>query len=492
MLKNPNGTSIRNALTVVEVLFALGIILVGLVGIAAMIPFAARQASESYSITQNLAKGESAIGMASSIDLSQPSEVRPWQIVEDVEDIDTNVGDSNRSVFTSLRSIYDGPDAAAGNAVGFSLYRHQFVSNDYPVPTNNIANRDFAWVNMNRAVGTCFYMDPHFWGEQSNLSNGKVLASAWTPFRRTRFPYFAETSSPPPIASQTPRLWRVSLRDNHVPITQLNNGWMSSAAAKALTTSYSGDVNPLTSSLTNDRNVRRDFISIQNSGALIDGNLDPVVIKSAFSETSRGSWAMMVCPEEETPIIPKSAFPIVSTDYRTVPVPFFPQRYNVSLVVYGKRNVNELVPDSPVVTGQVLPEAEILASVSWDGSIDEPARNSVFEVTLASTPGIEAKVIAGDWIMLSRYVLHFDSATAAWPMRQRHRWYRVVNTPTEGTFPMNVRLSGLPWDWTVDEIKSASLNGVPLGSLQLRNTTTTVATIVPNVLHVFQRIVNVE
>lgn len=68
--------------------------------------------------------------------------------------------------------------------------------------------------------------------------------------------------------------------------------------------------------------------------------------------------------------------------------------------------MNELVPASPVVTGQVLPEAEILASVSWDSSIDEPARNSVFEVTLASTPGIEAEVIAGDWIMLSRYVLH--------------------------------------------------------------------------------------
>lgn len=61
MLKNPIGTgirnaSIRNALTVVEVLFALGIILVGLVGIAAMIPFAARQASESYSITQKPCK----------------------------------------------------------------------------------------------------------------------------------------------------------------------------------------------------------------------------------------------------------------------------------------------------------------------------------------------------------------------------------------------------------------------------------------------------
>ena len=53
-----SSNCIPTGLTVVEVLFAMVIILVGLIGVAAMIPFAGRQAEDSYKITQAGAAGE--------------------------------------------------------------------------------------------------------------------------------------------------------------------------------------------------------------------------------------------------------------------------------------------------------------------------------------------------------------------------------------------------------------------------------------------------
>ena len=73
----------RSGLTVLEVLFSMGIILVGLVGIAAMVPFAGRQASESYKIAHGLASGANTISMFQSDHFIVPRIERPWQLVDD-------------------------------------------------------------------------------------------------------------------------------------------------------------------------------------------------------------------------------------------------------------------------------------------------------------------------------------------------------------------------------------------------------------------------
>jgi hypothetical protein len=496
----------RHGLTVTEVLFAVGIVLVGLIGIATMVPFAARQANESYRITQAMATGTSAVEMSRSVAVARPTEERPWQIIDDVVPVN-GVGDSNESVFSSLQSVYGGPDTNQ-SSVDYSLYRYQFQNiPDYPTQHTAVNDRQSAWINMNRALGTCFYMDPLFWGQQAGISSTKVLHDdpRWAPFRRTRFPYYSEVFRPSSFTTtKTPRLTRITLHDVNSPWTQANNGWLKLSAARSVAVSFGGDLTIADKDIPTAPPAR-SFIRNQNAkGASI--------LMRANNAPSNTSWAMMMCPDELTPMIPPSYFPTGLADYQGMPVPFFPESYDISVVVYGKRDIGELSPNSSLVdglaTGEVLPEAEKLASVTWDSG--EVMNSGMFEVTLHADPRLNANIIAGDWIMLSRNVIHFEASIAGYRvLRQRHRWYRVVSQPLSSEFPVKVRLSGLPWDWTIDEIKSSGA-AFPLGAPQplppnvsLYNPdpsatapvlqtqyypeTQTVATIVPNIVHVYQR-----
>ena len=128
----------RYGLTVTEVLFAVGIVLVGLIGIATMVPFAARQANESYRITQAMATGTSAVEMSRSVAVARPTEERPWQIIDDVV---SGIGDSNESVFSSLQSVYGGPDTNQSSA-DYSLFRYQYQNiPDYPTQHTAVNER---------------------------------------------------------------------------------------------------------------------------------------------------------------------------------------------------------------------------------------------------------------------------------------------------------------------------------------------------------------
>ena len=74
----------KRGLTVVECLFAMVIMLVGLIGIAAMVPFAARQAADSYQIVHALSTGENALAVSNSNAVVTPTLNAPWQLLDDV------------------------------------------------------------------------------------------------------------------------------------------------------------------------------------------------------------------------------------------------------------------------------------------------------------------------------------------------------------------------------------------------------------------------
>ena len=491
----------RVGLTLLEVIFAMGIILFGLVGIGLLVPYAARQANESQTITFSLANGLSASAMTKSSSLLVPSEESPWQLVEDTN---PSLGDSNRTVFTSFRDLYSGRDRFAGLNPPISIYRQLFTNTlDFPTSHTNHQLQDHAWININRALGTCFYLDPNFLGQQAYVSPAKVLRNDWAPFRRNRFPYYAEDFRPSPLTTApTPRLVRISLRDSNTPAGTPLNGWMKASAARLLTSSYGGEIDQFPQSSVSGTSVR-SFVTTEN---LTMANHVPELIRGTTG-TSRfgGSWAIMICPDEDTPIVPKSAVNVPFTppdppDFRLYSTPFIPEMYNVSIVLYGKRNVAELTPSSSLVTGfasgAVLPEAEKIATVTAINNQSMISGN--FEIALTASTALDAKIVAGDWIMLSRNVIHFESApaTGVYVMRQRHRWYRVVSAPSSTSFPLTVRVSGTPWDWTNDEIRTAREAGVPY-DLSVINPiapaspfygfTQTTATIVPNVIHVFNR-----
>lgn len=509
------GGTQRIGLTLLEVIFAMAIILFGLVGIGLLVPYAARQANESQTITYSLANGMSASAMMKSSSLLTPTEESPWQIIDDSYPVP---GDSIRSVFTSFRELYTGIDRNGNPLNANNLFLYQYFATDasgnpsqrldYPQNQDyvDIRSPDHAWININRALGTCFYLDPNFWGQQAYVTPGKLNRSSWSPFRRNRFPYYAENYFPSPATTApTPKLWRVSLRDTNMSGSPANNGWMKSSAAKALTSSYGGEIEQFTTSTAVNVPVRNFLVKEDPSSA----DIIPLIKSGTGLSRFGGSWGIMICPDEDTPIVPKSQVRLIppKTSFQDFKSPFFPELYNVSLVLYAKRDVGELTPTSSLVTGfptrTVLPEAEKIASVTSvvmpSGDIDNQSMTSGnFEIVLNASSELNAKIVAGDWIMLSRYVMHFEPPPASgipYALRQRHRWYRVVSAPSSTTFPLTLRVAGVPWDWTNDEIRSAREAGVanlnsfnPINPLSIYYPLTqTTATIVPHVVHVYQR-----
>jgi Tfp pilus assembly protein PilV len=71
---------IRSGLSILEVLFAIGIVLVGLVGIASIIPLAARQATDSYLITNAGLLAENGYRQLLARRAYQPRPDQPWLV----------------------------------------------------------------------------------------------------------------------------------------------------------------------------------------------------------------------------------------------------------------------------------------------------------------------------------------------------------------------------------------------------------------------------
>lgn len=507
----------RSALTVVEVLFALSIILVGLIGIAAMVPFAARQANESYSTVQSVVAGDSAAAMAESQAVFKPTSEKPWQIIDDEV---AAFGDSNETYFYSFEELYNN-NGRKGNPIRLLPSNVENPKYQYDLLSKNLdllnfdalgstqAMEDAAWLAVNRTLGTSFYMDPSFWGSQD--FGAKVMRDDWFPFRRSRFPYYADGFGP-----TTPRALRVSLRDiSHIGA---NGGWIKQPTARS-TMTPGGDIVSIKPESSRSFATRRQVMVTPEPRTPSDLN-SSVPIQSIVTPNAP-IWSALITPAESTPILEKSKLPSRTTyattaDYalemRKYVIPMSVEAYDLSIVVQKKRPLREIY--QPLVQTPETVEGERIFGVSWVTTIDEPKQSGTFEITLTQPPAItapmEAKLKAGDWLMLSRNVLHFyrnaANVPAAAVMRQKHKWYRVVSAPSADSFlpnpatgksELSVRISGGAWTWTTDEIQSASRAGLILSNISVGDTTTsyyqeTSATLVPNVVHVFERTMTVS
>ncbi len=278
--RNWNQSSKRSGVTVLEVLFAVGIILVGLVGIAAMVPFAARQASQSYQISHGLATGANTLASFKGDLMVKPSIDRPWVLADDyyaktspnlshsgwVFSSEPNwvlqapLGATNQSYYGSLERLYDGN--AARNV---SLYRYHMDSILSAGELNGNPREQVA-LAQNRALGQGFCIDPYFFAEQLKIPrldapDQKVYRGAWGNFRRSRFPFYDELypvsmnplEFPRAAEFRTPRLLRVSFRDSSLPmaapsdpLTQrvwLDKAWIRNDPAKLIASGDSRDIN---------------------------------------------------------------------------------------------------------------------------------------------------------------------------------------------------------------------------------------------------------
>ena len=465
-------SSLRSGLTLAECLFAMAIMLVGLIGIAAMVPFAGRQAADSYSIVQSLAAGQNAIAVAKSSQVFRPSTTTPWQFIDDSSGTPT---DSRDTYFVSMDRLYQ------------QLYASILPATPTP------AQRVFA---ANSALGGSFCLDPNFWGHQARYnqwlpSHRKVLANDWGFYRRTRFPFYNETYPVNfyPFSSggtaTTPRLTRVSLRDPMGTDSNGNNGWLREGASRIVSNSGGGDVTKEVAEVDKSFGPLRGFANATNSALLSS--------IQAGSGASNASWLATIVPTDETPI----ASPTDSV------LPFYPESFDLSVVVFGKRDVRELVFEDATAfndfnTDGIPATSERLADAAFLNPL-EASSSSTFSIALRTDERVGLRCKVGDWIMLSRYREFRNGSNVLVFSRQQHEWYRILSVTAEETsagpfgnsiVACEVRVSGKPWGWSLSEgewFRDQGMSSLPNPNLM----PPAVATLVPNVINVYQRTLKV-
>ena len=443
----------RKGLTLLEVIFSMVVLLVGLVAIVFLIPLAGREAEDSQQITQGLAAGESALAMFTTTNVAQPTLESPWCLVDDIG-----------SVEHSVATMRDAFNAAART---------------FPVPPNAVQ----AAIAQNEAIGIGFCIDPLFWGYQNRATNDVAL-----PFFRTRFPFMFDNTDPVLLVSnqnipRAPRLLRGSLSD---PQLSVRGSWLRQPAAVRLATMYGGD-------LVQPSGTKNKAIGPLRS-VYVDANGS---ILSTSTAAQQASWLATITPAESTPIIDLDRVKAIYQQNLLANQPLdVPRLYDVALVVFSKRDVRELAAMAVLSPGDFqssrpsevmnVPTGERVVKVT-DMSSDA-LHSGTFNIEVSGYPTMDSKVKAGDWLMLSRFafrdLIPRPSGTIS---RQVNRWYRIISVTGDG-YPLSLRIAGKPWDWTEGEISDALEKGQAIPTLPPAvGTYQTQAVIMKDVVQVYER-----
>jgi len=326
----------------------------------------------------------------------------------------------------------------------------------------------------NQMIGTGFCIDPLFWASQERVRIPKL---AWGNYRRSRFPFYQETmpNSFDPLdstlGSPTPRLRRVSLADP-LPTGTGNGGWLRLPASIQLATVSGGDL--VSAQPEEDRSaapLRGEYVD--GTGALIQ----------SLTNGSTVSWMATLTPSDSTPIITPGS---LNLTINPPPIETQPESYDLAVVVFGKRDVREVLNPLVIVASEIVPSSERIGNMIPIGT--EYLNSGTFDINIAAGANVDPKMKLGDWVMLSRYI-HADpyNTTVGTAIRERHKWYRVISLGADDAFPVTVRLSGEPWGFTEHEIKVISNRMMADSSLTIPAVPKTAVTMLKNVIQVYQR-----
>ncbi len=434
--KSLSGLS-RHGVTLMEVMFATGIVMIGLLGIASLLPIANRQANDSYIITYASAAGQNWYRVMLARKLHTPSG-QPWLIANDTTGIlsPTNSMDNIAAVAPAdVSPPFGNPPAVQAQRLGFCI-------------------------------------DPLFWSGQTTIPVYDPSSAAMA-FRPALFPYFTPRFSPLTLPTTNaglnwnfqPRLLRVtypSLANLSLPVPQKVVEELFATADDLVTVRDESD-NSLNAVLGVSRN------STGSLGKLAaQGNL---------------SWIATLVPME------------IDSSLR-------PDSYTSSIVVFNRRNRNFDIPTTsaeaidppddervavvlPSSPGTTLPASPLNQSFSGGNG---------FDVGIIASEYGKRKIKAGAWIMLSRQFT-FPSGN----IRHIHKWFRVTSTNSEAKIPSatlmsNYGITGSPSDYWYQDVHlmgpdwifqlPSSANTLPVES--------TIATIVPDVVAVYERILQVK
>ncbi|MFM8572370.1 MAG: hypothetical protein ACKOAU_12295, partial [Pirellula sp.] len=273
----------RSGLTMLEVIFSMVVILVGLVSIAFLIPLAGREAEDSQQITQGLAAGESALALFNTTNVAQPTMESPWCLIDDVNLVENTA--------STMQNVYEQAESMRIPRLG--------------APQNAAQ----ATQNQNEIAGTGFCIDPLFWGYQQ-----PGATSVPTPFFRTLFPFLFDGIDPITMSanqSTAPRLIRGSLTS---PLGVAPGSWLRQPAAVRLATMYGGDlVQPETSRNKAIGPLRSVYVGSDGS------------VLSTPTANQQATWMTTITPAENTPVIPvdrvAQVFTGTTADNRPIEIP---------------------------------------------------------------------------------------------------------------------------------------------------------------------------
>jgi hypothetical protein len=186
--------------TVVEVLFAMFVILFGLVGLAAIIPMAARQANDSYAMVHGAASMDNIVQELRGRGTIEPTQQQPWWMPNDyttdpftgVAYPTTPVGISDAQPFTTQPLIRS---RTFTNLQSVFSYLQQRALSELPMGDPNRFVR-----GQREGLAQGFCIDPVFcatqfrdsWNYSTAYTNDRGSATQGF-MRRTRMPFFDES-----------------------------------------------------------------------------------------------------------------------------------------------------------------------------------------------------------------------------------------------------------------------------------------------------------
>ncbi|TWT82014.1 hypothetical protein CA13_34690 [Planctomycetes bacterium CA13] len=408
----------RDAVTLMETVFAIGIILTGLVGLAALIPIAADNAKATIELDRSVSESTSAAAMGRAQDFTK---------------LDAMV-------------IMDKAAAESGAAFGFGVrpttnlqtiqwkVSTQLQGTGGAVPTDPIGKLDSPGYGHTAfgdglAAGICLdplgVPDPVLINTSTDSPNfTTAVNSADTAFDYSRFPYYNEryrilaapnesidgngTVAARPLWPMSPRMWRATLRSPLYPAA-------SPVGRSQLIQAKTAE------------SVFRGFGSVFGVEGLEDEDPESVLLSryrigsaqydSARDASSNYSWIMTLTP----PFLGTTKFrqSIIVINQRENPVPI---RANDPLALRKDAYTISEREDNP--SGERL--TWVSRGIGFSGGTGG-------EVLLYGSDAISDKIKTNEWVMLSRqpHTVAPASPTGA----AVHRWYRVLNVgaPQLGT-----------------------------------------------------------
>ena len=473
----------RNGVTVIEVLFAMAISLVGLVGILAIVPLAARQANESYLLSQATTMVLSDSEAMEVTQTIRPTKEHPWVFDEDDSvaqnsplntSTDPLRGVEAYKIVNSLQNLYQGLNAKAKRRI-----------NDTAVSDLTIARQ---------SLGRGFCFDPLYYAAiraSTTAPNppaygGYVRAfnKASDKIQRNRFPFVSENydissafvstletgynglatispfADPNKQRSPGPQLIRVSAWSPTLsaPVT--------AAVANQIVADL-GDTIRATSEADNSFGAIREFSGVDNQSVL------------AAAASRNLSWLATIVPVESNSDV-------------------IPTNFTLSIVVQNGRERYLELPDVKLPTSLTeLPNFErVVMCKSATSSVtaytpptsiaELPiSSGSVMTINMYGDNRAESGLQIGSYVMLSRTirVTLNDSATNGPRFIYRNQWFRIIGLDDSPAWPRAVTLQGPTWNYPE----------LPVGaSADQCYEARTIATILPDVIAVYEHPITIQ